>query len=160
MAPYVWYPQRAGRVDLVIERAKAMGRDKDPLVRQAIVKLLSLARAAEWTGRRAKAARVLGRPPGPEGSLGKLYSSQVAKAAAHVHTLISGSDAMLKGSDGPLDGIIAEILLSVPAVSIAGGTDEIQRNIVSERVLGLPKDPQIDASRAFRDVPKNLASKR
>jgi len=160
MAPYIWYPQRAGRVDLIVERAKATGRNTDPVVRQAIAKLLSLTRAAEWTGRRAKAARVLGRPPGPEGSLGKLYASQVAREAAHVHTLLAGSDAMLKGSDAPLEGIIAEILLSVPAVSIAGGTDEIQRNIVSERVLGLPKDPQIDAARAFRDVPKNLATKR
>jgi len=160
MEPYKWYPQRAGRVDLIVERAKATGKDKDPVVRQAIAALLSLARAAEWTGRRAKAARVLGRPPGPEGSLGKLYSSQIARAAAHVHTLITGSDALLKGADGPLEGIIAEILLSVPAVSIAGGTDEIQRNIVSERVLGMPKDPLIDAERAFRDVPKNLASKR
>jgi alkylation response protein AidB-like acyl-CoA dehydrogenase len=160
MEPYKWYPQRAGRVDLVIERAKATGRNQDPVVRQAIAKLLSLARSAEWTGRRAKAARVLGRPPGPEGSLGKLYASEIARAAARVHTLISGSDALLAGGDGPLEGLIAEILLSVPAVSIAGGTDEIQRNIVSERVLGMPKDPQIDAARAFRDVPKNLASKR
>ena len=160
MEPYKWYPQRAGRVDLIVERAKATGRNADPLVRQEIAKLLSLARAAEWTGRRAKAARVLGRPPGPEGSLGKLYASQIARAAAHVHTLISGSDAMLQGSDGPLEGTIAEILLSVPAVSIAGGTDEIQRNIVSERVLGMPKDPQIDAARAFRDVPKNFSTKR
>jgi alkylation response protein AidB-like acyl-CoA dehydrogenase len=160
MEPYKWYPQRAGRVDLIVERAKATGRNTDPVVRQEIAKLLSLARSAEWTGRRAKAARVLGRPPGPEGSLGKLYASQIARAAAHVHTLISGSDALLAGRDGPLDGIIAEILLSVPAVSIAGGTDEIQRNIVSERVLGMPKDPLIDAARAFRDVPKNLATKR
>jgi len=160
MEPYKWYPQRAGRVDLIVERAKATGRNADPLVRQEIAKLLSLARAAEWTGRRAKAARVLGRPPGPEGSLGKLYASQIARAAAHVHTLISGSDAMLQGSDGPLEGTIAEILLSVPAVSIAGGTDEIQRNIVSERVLGMPKDPQIDAARAFRDVPKNFSTQR
>ncbi len=155
MEPYKWYPQRAGRVDLVVERAKATGRNTDPAVRQAIAALLSLARSAEWTGRRAKAARVLGRPPGPEGSLGKLYASEIARAASHVHTLISGSDAMLAGSDGPLDGLVAEILLSVPAVSIAGGTDEIQRNIVSERVLGLPKDPQIEVTRPFRDVPKN-----
>jgi len=155
MEPYKWYPQRAGRADLVVERAKATGRNRDPVVRQEIVKLLSLARASEWTARRAKAARVLGRPPGPEGSLGKLYSSEVARACARVHTLISGTDSLLAGADGPLDGIIAEILLSVPAVSIAGGTDEIQRNIVSERVLGLPKEPQTDAERAFRDVPRN-----
>ncbi|HTO70981.1 MAG TPA: acyl-CoA dehydrogenase family protein [Myxococcota bacterium] len=155
MAPYVWYPQRAGRADLVVERAKATGRNADPVVRQEIVKLLSLARASEWTARRAKAARVLGRPPGPEGSLGKLYASEVARACARVHTLISGTDSLLAGADGPLEGIIAEILLSVPAVSIAGGTDEIQRNIVSERVLGLPKDPTLDADRPFRDVPRN-----
>jgi alkylation response protein AidB-like acyl-CoA dehydrogenase len=155
MEPYKWYPQRAGRADLIVERAKATGRNRDPVVRQEIVKLLSLARATEWTARRAKAARVLGRPPGPEGSLGKLYASEIARSCARVHTLISGTDSLLAGADGPLEGTIAEILLSVPAVSIAGGTDEIQRNIVSERVLGLPKDPQTDAERAFRDVPRN-----
>jgi alkylation response protein AidB-like acyl-CoA dehydrogenase len=157
MEPYRWYPQRAGRVDLVVERARATGLNRDPLVRQEIVKLLSLARATEWTARRARAARALGRPPGPEGSLGKLHASNIARAAARVHTMLAGSEAMLRGSDGPLEGIIAEILVSVPAVSIAGGTDEIQRNIISERVLGLPREPQVDVQRAFRDVPKNLA---
>ncbi len=157
MAPYTWYPQRAGREDLVVERAKATGRNSDPTVRQEIAKLHALARASEWTARRAREARVLGRPPGPEGSLGKLCSSNIARAAAHVHTLISGPDAMLSGSDGANDGLISEILVSVPAVSIAGGTDEIQRNIIAERALGLPRDPAVDVGKPFRDVPKNSA---
>ena len=155
MEPYKWYPQRAGRVDLVIERAKATGKIDDPVVRQEIAKLLILAKAAEWTARRARAAQEQGRPQGPEGSLGKLASSHVARAAAQVHTLISGADAMLSGADGAMDGLIAEILVSVPATSIAGGTDEIQRNIISERVLGMPKEPRVDTGKAFRDVPKN-----
>jgi alkylation response protein AidB-like acyl-CoA dehydrogenase len=156
MEPYRWYPQRAGRVDLILERAKATGRASDPVVRQEIAKLLTLAKAAEWTARRARAAQMQGKPQGPEGSLGKLASSHVARAAARVHTLISGADAMLTGEDGAMDGLIAEILVSVPAGSIAGGTDEIQRNIISERVLGMPKEPRTDNDRPFRDVPKNL----
>ena len=157
MEPYTWYPQRAGRVDLVVERARATGRNTDPVVRQAIAKLLALTRASVWTEQRAKAARQLGRPPGAEGSIGKLCSSNIARAAAQVHTLISGADSMLSGSDGAVDGLIAEILVSVPAQSIAGGTDEIQHNIISERVLGLPREPAVDIGRSFRDVPKNLA---
>jgi hypothetical protein len=59
---------------------------------------------------------------------------------------------MLSGSDGPHDGIIAEVLISVPAVSIAGGTDEIQRNIIAERVLRMPKDNSVDPDQPFREV--------
>jgi alkylation response protein AidB-like acyl-CoA dehydrogenase len=157
MEPYKWYPQRAGRVDLVLKRAKETGKIDDPVVRQEIAKLLILARSAEWTARRARAAQALGRPQGPEGSLGKLAASQVARAAARVHTLISGADAMLSGTDGPEEGIVAEILISVPAVSIAGGTDEIQRNIIAERVLRMPKEPGSADDRPFRDVPRNVA---
>jgi alkylation response protein AidB-like acyl-CoA dehydrogenase len=153
--PYKWYPQRAGRVDLVLTRARETGAIDDPVVRQEIAKLLTLAKSAEWTARRARAAQLQGRPQGPEGSLGKLAASHVARAAAHVHTLISGADAMLSGKDGPMDGLIAEILVSVPAGSIAGGTDEIQRNIISERVLRMPKEPAVDTDRPFRDVRRN-----
>src|SRR6201996_8775705 len=156
MEPYKWYPQRAGRVDLVIERAKATGAIADPIVRQEIAKLLCLSKSAEWTARRARAAQLQGRPQGPEGSLGKLAASHVARAAARVHTMIAGADAMLAGADGPMNGLIAEILVSVPAGSIAGGTDEIQRNIISERVLGMPKEPGNDAALPFRDVPRNV----
>ncbi len=152
--PYTWYPQRAGRVDLVIERAKETGANKDPVVRQEIAKLMIMAKSAEWTARRARAAQQQGRPQGPEGSLGKLAASNVARAAARVHTMITGAAAMLTGPKSPRDGIIAEILVSVPAVSIAGGTDEIQRNIIAERVLALPKEPRFDTG-PFRNVRKN-----
>jgi alkylation response protein AidB-like acyl-CoA dehydrogenase len=158
MEPYIWYPQRAGRVDLVLERARKTGRINDPAVRQEIAKLLTLSRTAEWTARRARAAQESGKPQGPEGSLGKLIASHVARAAADVHTLISGADAMLTGADSPQDGVIAEILVSTPATSIAGGTDEIQRNIISERVLQMPKEMRVDTDRPFKDVRRNSIS--
>ena len=155
MEPYKWYPQRTGRVDLVLPRARDTGRLANPAVRDAVARLLVLARSAEWMARRARAEQELGRPQGPEGSLGKLAASHVARAAAAAHTLIAGADAMLAGADGPLDGLIAEILVSVPAISIAGGTDEIQRNIIAERVLGLPRAPRLDTG-PFRDVARNV----
>jgi alkylation response protein AidB-like acyl-CoA dehydrogenase len=155
MAPYVWYPQRAGRAELAVGLAALLGRNRDPIVRQSLARLESIVRTAEWTSRRAQAARVLGRPPGAEGSLGKLHGSLIAKAAADVHALIAGAHAMLDGRTSLLDGVIAEVLVSVPAVSIAGGTDEIQRNIIGERILGLPKEPQVDRDIAYRDVRRN-----
>ena len=139
--PHKWYPQRAGRPDLVVARARAEGKAADPLVRQEIAKLVELAASARWTAARAAAARAAGQPPGPEGSLGKLASTRIARQAARVHAMIGGAHAMLTGPDSPLGGVVAEILVSVPAISIAGGTDEIQRTIIAERILGLPREP-------------------
>ena len=81
-ATYSWYPQRAGRADLLIDSARDRGRSGDPVVRQQITEVLSLVRANQWTAQRAQAQRALGRPPGPEGSLGKLAASDVARGAA------------------------------------------------------------------------------
>jgi alkylation response protein AidB-like acyl-CoA dehydrogenase len=138
--PHKWYPQRAGRPDLVVTSAQAEGKAADPVVRQEIAKLIELAWTARWTAARAAAARAAGQPPGPEGSLGKLASTRIARQAARVHAMIGGAHAMLTGPDSPLGGVVAEIIVSVPAISIAGGTDEIQRTIIAERILGLPRE--------------------
>jgi alkylation response protein AidB-like acyl-CoA dehydrogenase len=152
---YKWYPQRAGRVDLVIERARATGASTNAIVRQEIARLICLHRASGWTADRAQAARALGRTPGPEGSIGKLATSLIARQAAKVHTMIAGAEGLLSGPDSAMNGVIAEILISVPAQSIAGGTDEIQRNILGEKALGLPREPFADLDRPFRDIPRN-----
>ena len=151
---YSWYPQRAGRPDLVIEHARAARLNGDPVVRQEIARLQCMRQASEWTAERAKAARAIGRPPGPEGSIGKLALSAVARQAAKVHSMIGQAHALLAGDDphAPFDGVLAEILISVPAQSIAGGTDEIQRNILGERSLGLPREPDPAKGVPYRDA--------
>ncbi|MEY2471194.1 MAG: hypothetical protein QOK28_523 [Actinomycetota bacterium] len=143
--PYTWYPQRAGRPDLV-----AAAHTDDPVARQEIARTLSLGRAAQWTAARAAAAGAVGKPPGAEGSLGKLSSSNIARQAARTHTLLAGASGMTKA-----DPIVAEVLISVPAVSIAGGTDEIQHNILGERILGLPREPDESREVPFRDVKRS-----
>jgi alkylation response protein AidB-like acyl-CoA dehydrogenase len=156
LEPYKWYPQRAGRIDLILERAKETGTNTDPVMRQEIAKLMTMAKSAEWTARRAREAQAKGRVQGPEGSLGKLAASYIARAANKVHTAMTGTNSMLTGDKSPMEGVIAEILISTPAISIAGGTDEIQKNIISERVLKMPKEPRTDTDRPFREVPKNV----
>jgi alkylation response protein AidB-like acyl-CoA dehydrogenase len=147
--PHKWYPQRAGRPELVIPQARAAGLDSDPVVRQAIARLTGTTMSARWTAERLRAAGV-----GPAGSIGKLASTDIARQSARLHGSIAGANGLLAGPDAPVDGTIAEILVSVPGISIAGGTDEIQHTIIGERMLGLPREPDASKELPFRQVPR------
>jgi alkylation response protein AidB-like acyl-CoA dehydrogenase len=149
-ATYSWYPQRAGRPDLVIDHARSAGVADHPVIRQAIARLVTLHQVSVWTADRARAARALGARPGAEGSIGKLAASNIARESARVHAMIAGANGLLTGPDSALGGVIAEVLMSVPGQSIAGGTDEIQKNILAEKVLGLPGEVRVD-----KDIPFN-----
>lgn len=152
---YVWYPQRAGRADLAVPHAQAAHRSDDAVARQAVADLHGLDRVSRWTAERAAVARRQGHAPGPEGSVAKLAGSEIARRSGRVHTHLAGAAGMLAGPGAGFDGVISEILVSTPAASIAGGTDEIQRNIVGERALGLPKEPDDTRDQPYRAVRRN-----
>lgn len=152
---YVWYPSRMGRTDLLVPHAQATGRSVDPVIRQKIAYVQTLVMVDRWTKERVRVARASGENPGPAGSIAKLVLSQIARAAASTHSAIAGPQGLITDGGGALDGTAAEIALSFPAQSIAGGTDEVQLNILAERVLGLPKEPQVDTEVPFREVRKN-----
>jgi alkylation response protein AidB-like acyl-CoA dehydrogenase len=111
------------------------------------------------TVRRARDAALAGRTPGPESSGTKLRGSATFKTTANVALglLGPGGVAAERVDDGsPSDRSTAEwqtLFLTAPSISIRGGTDEIQRNIIGERVLGLPPEPRVDVDRPFRDLP-------
>jgi acyl-CoA dehydrogenase len=124
----------------LIEVAKAMGKNTDPLIRQQLAEIVINDRVAGYTNRRAMAKIAQGQLPGPEMSLGKL--SLTANMVRTYEALSSLLGPKLVADSGEW-GTYAwnQYLLGVPGMRIAGGSDEVLRNIVGERVLGLPKEP-------------------
>ena len=94
----------------------------------------------------------MGQAPGPEMSTGKLMISNLMRTMRDFMLGLEGPSGMLMGADAPMNGMAQWIALFSPAISIAGGTDEIQRNIIGERVLGLPPEPRPDKDAAFKDL--------
>ena len=79
-------------------------------------------------------------------------ASRVARQWRDTASLVAGPQAMLAGDDGPLDGRLASQMLATPGPSIYGGSDQIQRNIISERVLGLPREADPSRTMPFREL--------
>jgi acyl-CoA dehydrogenase len=139
--------------DLVaLARRVGRGRQRaidDPAVRQRLADFWLRARGLELLGYRSLTALSRGETPGPEGSLGKLVGGVLRQEMAGFALELEGPAGVI-AYDG---GSWQEAYLSSPGLRIAGGTDEILRNILAERVLALPPEPRLDKDRPFRALP-------
>ena len=119
--------------------ARHVGRDSDPVVRQLLADVYIGSRVKAMTQRRAADARRAGGVPGPEGSLGKLAHTNWMQQVTHVVSVLLGPSLLADtGEWGTY--VWAEFVLGAPGMRLGGGTDEIQRNTIAERALGLPRE--------------------
>jgi alkylation response protein AidB-like acyl-CoA dehydrogenase len=132
--------------------AEAEGRTGDAHIRQALVELYTMEEISRYTIMRTKAAKAAGRGPGPEANTAKLAMSRMTRLSRDLGLEILGAKGMLHGGDAPMGGMLQEMAIFAPAVSIYGGSDEVQKNIIGERVLGLPKEPSDDRTVPFKDL--------
>ena len=121
----------------VRDLAVHQGRSGHPSVRSKLVELYCLETLARQLGRRGSGGG--GHTSQAEGPIQKLLVSQAVRVARDLSLEILGPAGTLAGTDAPFEGMWSEMALFSPAVSIYGGTDEIQRNLLAERVLGLPR---------------------
>ena len=135
----------------LIALAREAGVLGDPLVRQEIAKVIAYKRLNALNTARAKADLAQGTSSSIM-SLGKLAMSRILHEEARVRTLILGAGSLLEGPDHPRAEDANFLTLNAYFTSIGGGTDQIQRNIIGERVLGLPKEPEVDRDVPFRQV--------
>jgi len=127
------------KIDELIALARAKGRNHDPLLRQDLARLHTFAMLGQWNAERAKAEATRGGGQAIA-NLGKLAQTRIVKTGARIGVDILGADGMLGAPDGTEGGRYSNAMVFSPASSIYGGTDEIQRNIIAERTLGLPRD--------------------
>ena len=135
----------------VVALATRLGRADDPHLRQEMSRLYTDTMTGLWNAQRGKAEARRGGGQAV-GSIAKLTQTQIVKRAAGLATTLSGARGTLAGSDGIDDGAFSKAMVFSPASSIYGGSDEIQRNIVAERTLGLPREPAPDRDRPYGEV--------
>ncbi|MEA3218682.1 MAG: hypothetical protein QOJ19_4838 [Acidimicrobiia bacterium] len=143
---------RDGGVNPLMRKARERGLITDPNLRQGLMDVYIHQRLLSWLGVRTRAALKAGRAPGPEGSLGKLMAANIARKQSDLGIAIAGASGQAWAADDPKGPRWATAVLSAPASAIAGGTSEVQKNIIGERVLGLPKEPQVDRDLPFREL--------
>jgi alkylation response protein AidB-like acyl-CoA dehydrogenase len=157
-----------GAERLFVDLARANGSIADPSIRQDLAHLHTQMEIGRYLALRQKAARAAGGDLPGIGNIAKLSMSKICRLTRDLGPRILGPLGMLHAyspearealdaaTGQPAAGHVTEISLFAPGPSIYGGTDEIQKNIIGERVLGLPKEPNRDRVTPFRDLPKNV----
>jgi alkylation response protein AidB-like acyl-CoA dehydrogenase len=130
--------------------AREHGKLEDSVVRQGIADIYIRQQIMSYIGQRIRAAVTTGKAPGPEGSIAKLAGALLSRKTSDLAMSIAGVGG--QAWEDPKQSRWAQLVLSTPASRIAGGTDEVQRNIIGERVLALPKEPQVDRDIPFKEL--------
>ncbi|MDQ1379843.1 MAG: hypothetical protein QOJ71_562 [Actinomycetota bacterium] len=137
-----------GTVQQVIALAQQRGVNGDARVRQQLADLYTKTRIQKFLSMRTLTAATKGKIPGPEGSIGKLLGGRIMTQLGDLTVSLAGADAVAGKTR------LAQTMLAAPAGHIAGGSDEVMKNIIGERVLGLPGEPRPDKGVAWREVPR------
>jgi alkylation response protein AidB-like acyl-CoA dehydrogenase len=133
----------------LVRLSQELGRNTDPTIRQKLAKLYSMQQLGRYSSLRAKSPN---QRTGGEANIAKLMMSYLLRLQREVGNEIIGPYGMVMGSDTPGGGVVQELTLFSPGPSIYGGTDQVQRNILGERVLGLPKEPGPAKETPYRDL--------
>lgn len=137
--------------DFLIKTARKHDKLNDQVTRQALMKLYSEETTKSLVSLRTRAELKAGNTPGPGGSLGKLHGAKIARMSRSLMMNLAGP-AGAAWADGEDADRLANSTLRSFSANIAGGTDEIQKNIIGDRVLGLPRDISVDRDLPFKDL--------
>jgi alkylation response protein AidB-like acyl-CoA dehydrogenase len=139
--------------DALVALARRSGQWGDPLVRQRVMRLWSEEQIRGWTNTRVRAGLKAGRPPGPESSIGKVHQGDLNQRIQLAAFDLLGPSALAWEGER-LPGEVKGMLRS-RANTIEGGTTEVNKNVVGERVLGLPREPDPYRKAPWKDVPRS-----
>ncbi len=156
-----------GSAKMLIDLAKGNGTSSDATIRQDLVRLHTMGELARFNNLRLKAAKAAGQDIPGMANLAKLSMSDMMRLTRDLGLRIVGAQGMLhaytdearavndEATGNPFLSFVTGAALWAQAPPIYGGTDQVQRNIVGERVLGLPKEPSNDKNTPFSDLPRN-----
>ncbi len=137
----------------VVALAREFGTIHDPVWRQRLIEVYTQMQMLRFLGYRIRTSASQGVLPGPESSVVKLLVSQHLASIGDLVLGLQGPAGMLDGADARQNGRWQQDFLVQWGSRIGGGTDEIQRNTIGEKVLGLPPEPRVDKNIPFRDIP-------